>query len=165
MSLRTANRAKHVDSPVFLHFSQFTGLLDAAQRCQTRLGRSHFYFDRTVRLRKNREILEAQRHAGATAITVASDFYSLGVMLYELLTGEVPIKKETVMATQQAVQTETVPPLNQPGLSIPLDLEAICLKCLQKSPLERYPSAFELSADLRNWLAGSSQRRAIPAGV
>jgi eukaryotic-like serine/threonine-protein kinase len=86
-------------------------------------------------------------------IDTRSDVYSLGVTLYEALTGSVPFHGVPHMVLQQILNDEPRPPrrLND---SIPRDLETICLKCLEKEPAKRYASAGELADDLQRFLAG-----------
>ncbi len=84
----------------------------------------------------------------------ASDVYSLGAMLYAMLTGRAPF--QAASTAQTLLQVINNPPVAlrdlDPGL--PRDLETICGKCLEKEPSSRYASAAELAADLRRFLAG-----------
>ncbi|HYO59818.1 protein kinase domain-containing protein [Archangium sp.] len=87
-------------------------------------------------------------------LTVAADVYSLGVILYELLTGQPPLKANDL--SQQFALLRDAEPLPPSALapSISRDLETICLKCLEKEPARRYGSAEELADELQRYREG-----------
>jgi eukaryotic-like serine/threonine-protein kinase len=87
-------------------------------------------------------------------VGLAADVYALGATLYALLTGRPPFQAATPVETVlQAIGDEPVPP-RRLNASVPIDLETICLKCLQKEPARRYSSASAFGDDLRRYLDG-----------
>jgi WD40 repeat protein/serine/threonine protein kinase len=104
-----------------------------------------------------------QAEGKIASVGPASDIWALGAILYALLTGRPPFVGKTVMETLERVRhAEPVPPRRlRAGLS--RDLETICLKCLDKNPLQRYASAGELADELGRSLAGEPIR-ARPLG-
>ncbi len=83
-----------------------------------------------------------------------TDVYSLGAILYELLTGQTPFASESDLEVLARLWSEEPQPPSALRPGVPRDLETICLKCLEKEPARRYASAEGLAADLENYLRG-----------
>ncbi|QDT42471.1 Serine/threonine-protein kinase PrkC [Gimesia alba] len=97
-------------------------------------------------------------------ISVRSDVFCLGIILYELLTGVSPFKQNSPLDSLVSV-IEGEPPLpHSLNSDIPQPLELICLKCLEKDPELRYQSACDLADDLERFIAGEPIQ-AQPAGL
>jgi serine/threonine-protein kinase len=86
-----------------------------------------------------------------------SDVYSLGAILYAVLTGRPPFSPDAhiLELIRQVLEDRPRPP-QQLNPSVPMELQAICLQCLEKDPAQRYASSADLAADLRRWLDGEA---------
>ena len=92
----------------------------------------------------------------------AADIYALGAILYECLTGRPPFRAASVLETlAQVLGDEPVAPRSL-NAAVPLELESICLKCLEKEPARRYRGAGALGEDLEHWLLAGKPIRARP---
>jgi serine/threonine protein kinase/formylglycine-generating enzyme required for sulfatase activity len=91
-------------------------------------------------------------------VDARTDIYSLGIVFFELLTGERPFRGEHLNDILDQVQTQEPRPPRQVDETIPKELDRICLKCLAKRAADRYSTARDLADDLRHWLAAESSQ-------
>src|SRR5216117_2702531 len=92
--------------------------------------------------------------AEAAKLTPAADVYSLGAILFDLLTGRPPFLGEHALAVIQQASQSPAPKLRSVVPTLDRDLETICAKCLEREPGARYRSAGALAEDLERWLEG-----------
>jgi serine/threonine-protein kinase len=86
--------------------------------------------------------------------TTATDVYGLGSILYALLAGRAPFSTGSAAEALELVRHRPPEPPSRRNRQVPRDLVVICLKCLEKEPARRYPSAMALAEDLSRWLEG-----------
>src|SRR2546421_200406 len=97
--------------------------------------------------------------AKGTAVDQRSDIYSLGIVLYELLTGSVPFTGDTPVEIAMKHISETPAPPSSVRPDVPHDLDLVVTRALAKDPADRYQSAEEMDADLERVLRGAAIAR------
>jgi serine/threonine-protein kinase len=91
---------------------------------------------------------------GERALTTAADVYSLGSILYEILVGHPPFPGPNALDVMQRLVSQPVPAPHSLNPDVDRTLEAICLKCLEKDPRRRYPTALALAEEIERYLRG-----------
>ncbi len=97
------------------------------------------------------EYMSPEQSAGSSELGPSSDIYSLGITLYQCLTGVTPFQGRPIQVLQQHRETEPLP-VRSLRHGCPQDLDTICMKAISKSPADRYASASAMSADLERFL-------------
>jgi len=92
-------------------------------------------------------------------VSQSSDIFSMGIVIYEMVTGKLPFERETPLDTLHAIGFEEVLPVTRIRQNLPPELNRIISRCLRKRPKDRYPDARPLAADLKNL------KRDIESGV
>lgn len=110
----------------------------------------HSDLTRTISLVGTPHYLAPELIDNASQATTASDVYALGAILYELLAGGPPFDGQNVAAILKQISEKDAAPL---GKEVPRDLATIALKCLSKSPAQRYATAQAFADDLKRWLS------------
>jgi serine/threonine-protein kinase len=106
-----------------------------------------------------------QARGDARHVDRRSDVFSLGAILFELLTGRPPFPGRSVSEVLGRILSDDAPLAHRVSRSVPLALSRICAQCLERDPVRRYPSAAALRGDLSRWLHGQApQARAVGAG-
>jgi len=93
-----------------------------------------------------------QAHIAEIKVDHRTDVYSLGVVLYEMLTLQRPFERETFTQVFAAIREFDPPPVRRRNPDVPVDLQTICHKAIRKEPKNRYASAGDLAEDLRRFL-------------
>jgi tetratricopeptide (TPR) repeat protein/TolB-like protein len=109
-------------------------------------------------------IAPEQADGPAARLTPAADIYSLGAMLFELLTGRPPFVGDNAFSVMKQSSEQPAPKVRTLARNVDRDLETICARCLEREPADRYQSAASLADDLQNWL-DDRPIVARPAGV
>jgi tetratricopeptide (TPR) repeat protein len=108
-------------------------------------------------------IAPEQADGPAAKLTAAADIYSLGTILFELLTGRTPFVGDNAFAVMRQSAEAPAPKLRSLAPKADRDLEIICARCLEREPVDRYQSAAELADDLERWLNDQPIKAASPS--
>jgi tetratricopeptide (TPR) repeat protein len=100
-------------------------------------------------------IAPEQADGPAALLTPAADIYSLGTILFELLTGRLPFVGDNALGVMKQSAERAAPKLRSLAPHLDRDLETICARCLERDPSARYESAGKLADDLQSWLEGN----------
>jgi WD40 repeat protein/tRNA A-37 threonylcarbamoyl transferase component Bud32 len=110
------------------------------------------------------EYMAPEQTRNAAGVNAASDIYSLGATLYDMLTARPPFRAADAVETLRQVREEEALSPRRLNPAVDRDLELICLKCLEKEPHKRYKSALEVAEELRRYCTGEPLRLTRPIG-
>lgn len=119
-----------------------------------RLNENHGAMTETGQLLGTPRYMSPEQAAGRKDLTIATDVYSLGTILYERLTGVTPFTNDNLLELLRELRAADPPRPSTKNSRIDRNLETIVLRCLEKDPQRRYPSADAVADDLQRWLRG-----------
>ena len=141
------------DQPRITDFGLARRFADSESLSQTQSEARSWELTRTGQALGSPAYMAPEQASGRATVGPAADLYSLGALLYHLITGRPPFQSDTIAETLRQVQEQEPIAPRRLNPTVPEALQTICLKCLEKEPARRYASAQALADDLGRFLA------------